>query len=99
MAALEKKLERMQEMERALERMHDLEDELDELREAEENNQRLRESNEQLRLELDKRDQAINEAVELICRLEAKIDELQAGRPASRPSTARPRSSDGPAED
>lgn len=86
-------------MERALERMHDLEDELDELREAEENNQRLRESNEQLRLELDKRDQAINEAVELICRLEAKIDELQAGRPASRPSTARPRSSDGPAED
>ncbi|KAN0071319.1 hypothetical protein V8E54_010750 [Elaphomyces granulatus] len=99
MATLEKKLERMQEMERALERMHDLEDELDELREAEENNQRLRESNEQLRLELDKRDQAINEAVELICRLEAKIDELQAGRPASRPSTARPRSSNGPAED
>ncbi|OXV07517.1 hypothetical protein Egran_04718 [Elaphomyces granulatus] len=89
MAALEKKLGRMQEMERALERMHDLEDELDELREAEENNQRLRESNEQLRLELDKRDQAINEAVELICRLEAKIDELQAGRP----------SNDGPAED
>ena len=75
--------------------MHDLEDELDELREAEENNQRLRESNEQLRLELDKRDQAISEAVELICQLEAKIDKLQADRPASRPSTARPRSSDG----
>jgi hypothetical protein len=87
MTILERKLERMREIEQELERMHDLEDELQELREVEENNQRLREANEQLGLELDKRDQAINEAVELICQLEAKTEAFQAGRPASRAST------------
>lgn len=93
MAALEKKLERMHEMEEELERMRGLEEELEELREVEENNQRLREQNEKLQLELDKRDQAIHEAVELICQLEAKIEELQADQTDSRPSTARPHSS------
>jgi len=97
-AALEKKLERMRELEEELERMRELEDELEELRDVEEHNQRLRESNEQLRLELDKRDQAITEAVELICKLEAKIEELQAGRNDSQPSTARPNPRDGPVE-
>ncbi|EEA20309.1 conserved hypothetical protein [Talaromyces marneffei ATCC 18224] len=79
-AGLEKRMERMHEMEEELKRMHDLEDELDELREVEENNQRLREENEQLQSELDRRDQAISEAVELICHLEAKVEELQTGR-------------------
>lgn len=73
--------------------MRGLEEELEELREVEENNQRLREQNEKLQLELDKRDQAIHEAVELICQLEAKIEEMQADQTDSRPSTARPRSS------
>lgn len=88
--ALEKKLERMQELEEELERMRGLEDELQELRDVEENNQRLRESNEQLRVELDKRDHAVTEAVELICQLEARIEEMERGRFESRPSTARP---------
>lgn len=79
-ATLEKKMERMHEMEKELERMHGLEDELDELREVEENNQRLRDANEELQSELDKRDQAISEAVELICQLETKVEELQTGR-------------------
>ncbi|KAL1871743.1 DNA replication complex GINS protein PSF3 [Paecilomyces lecythidis] len=88
-AALEKKLERMQELEEELERMHGLEDELQELRGVEEHNQRLRDSNEQLRLELDKRDHAVTEAVELICQLEARIEEMDGGRHDSRPPTAR----------
>jgi hypothetical protein len=78
-ANLERKMERMHEMEEELKRMHDLEDELDELREVEENNQRLREANEQLQSEVDRRDQAISEAVELICQLEAKVEELRTG--------------------
>ena len=82
--ALEKRLERMEEMEEEVKRMRGLEDELQELRNAEEDNQRLRDSNEQLRQELDKRDQAVTEAVELICELEARVDELHDG---SRPST------------
>ncbi|KAL1999683.1 hypothetical protein VTN02DRAFT_4185 [Thermoascus thermophilus] len=97
-AALEKKLERMREMEEELARMRELEEELEELRDVEENNQRLRESNEQLRLELDKRDQAVTEAVELICKLEARIEELEAGRTESQPGTARPHLRDGLAE-
>ncbi|KAL2839969.1 hypothetical protein BJY01DRAFT_218856 [Aspergillus pseudoustus] len=92
-SALEKKLERMQELEDELERMRKLEDEVQELRAAEEDNQRLRESNEQLRQEIDKRDQAVTEAVELICQLEAKVDELETG--STRPSTARPYMDDG----
>ncbi|KAE8377748.1 hypothetical protein BDV26DRAFT_262861 [Aspergillus bertholletiae] len=96
MAAMEKKLERMLEMEEELQRMRDLEDELQELRAAEEDNQRLRESNEQLRQEIDKRDQAVTEAVELICQLEARVEELEAAGDHSRPSTARPSTLDGP---
>jgi hypothetical protein len=89
-ATLEKKMERMHAMEEELERMHDIEDELDELREVEENNQRLREANEQLQSELDRRDQAISEAVELICQLESKVEELRAGRSESVSSAATP---------
>jgi hypothetical protein len=76
--------------------MRDLEEELQELRDVEEDNQRLRESNEQLRQEIDKRDQAVTEAVELICQLEARLEELEAGGLSSGPSAARPSSSDGP---
>ncbi|KAF7118814.1 hypothetical protein CNMCM5793_008443 [Aspergillus hiratsukae] len=96
MAVLEKRLERMQQLEEDVQRMRDLEEELQELRDVEEDNQRLRESNEQLRQEIDKRDQAVTEAVELICQLEARLEELEAGAPSSAPSTARPSSSDGP---
>ncbi|KAF7586591.1 hypothetical protein BBP40_008636 [Aspergillus hancockii] len=99
MAVLEKKLERMLEMEEELQRTQDLEDELQELREAEEDNQRLRESNEQLRQEIDKRDQAVTEAVELICQLEARVEELEATGDYSRPSTARPPTRSGPSSD
>lgn len=95
MALLEKKLERMQSMEQELERMHDIEDELDELRDVEQTNDRLREANEQLQSELDKRDQAISEAVDMICRLESKVDELQAGRSRSPSSTTTPQSNNG----
>ncbi|KAL4932210.1 uncharacterized protein BDV17DRAFT_216732 [Aspergillus undulatus] len=87
---LEKKLERMQELEDELERMRGLDEEVQELRAAEEDNQRLRESNEQLRQEIDKRDQAVTEAVELICQLEARVEELNTGSDISRPSTAQP---------
>ncbi|CBF81636.1 hypothetical protein AN5575.2 [Aspergillus nidulans FGSC A4] len=83
LSVLEKKLERMQELEDELERMRGLEDEVQELRAAEEDNQRLRESNEQLRQEIDKRDQAVTEAVELICQLEARVEELEKENPRS----------------
>ncbi|PKX92620.1 uncharacterized protein P174DRAFT_421669 [Aspergillus novofumigatus IBT 16806] len=96
MAVLEKRLERMQQLEEDVQRMRDLEEELQELRDVEEDNQRLRESNEQLRQEIDKRDQAVTEAVELICQLEARLEELEAGAISSRASTARPSSSNGP---
>lgn len=87
MRAMEKKLEQMQAMAKELERMRDLEDELEELREVEENNQRLREENEKLQKELDKRDAALAEAVELICKLEATVEELK-NASGSRPSTS-----------
>ncbi|GFF23144.1 hypothetical protein IFM58399_00186 [Aspergillus lentulus] len=96
MAVLEKRLERMQQLEDDVQRMRELEEELQELRDVEEDNQRLRESNEQLRQEIDKRDQAVTEAVELICQLEARLEELEAGALSSRASTARPSSSNGP---
>lgn len=86
----------MEELEEEVKRMRALEDELQELRHAEEDNQRLRESNEQLRQELDKRDQAVTEAVELICQLETKVAELEGAADPSRPSTARSLASDGP---
>ncbi|OAX85320.1 hypothetical protein ACJ72_00315, partial [Emergomyces africanus] len=94
--ALEKKVERMEGLEEEVQRLQGVEEELQELREVEANNQRLRESNEHLRLELDKRDQAVNEAVELICQLEAKIETLEAANDDDeRPLTARPHTSEG----
>ena len=90
MAVMEKKLERMAELQEELRRMERLEDELSELRDAEEDNHRLRESNEQLRHEIDKRDQAVTEAVDLICQLEAKVDRLESGGPMTRPAAAYP---------
>ncbi|OAL69565.1 hypothetical protein A7D00_6278 [Trichophyton violaceum] len=93
-SALEKKLEKMDELEEQVQHMELMDQELQELRATEEDNQRLRESNEELRSELDKRDQAVNEAVELICQLEAKLEALEAHREEERPVTARPCSSD-----
>ncbi|KAM5442057.1 hypothetical protein MferCBS31731_002886 [Microsporum ferrugineum] len=94
-ASLEKKLEKMQELEDQVQQMELMDQELQELRATEEDNQRLRESNEELRSELDKRDQAVNEAVELICQLEAKLEAVEAQKEEEdRPSTARPYSSD-----
>ncbi|EGE04873.1 hypothetical protein TEQG_03715 [Trichophyton equinum CBS 127.97] len=93
-SALEKKLEKMDELEEQVQHMELMDQELQELRATEEDNQRLRESNEELRSELDKRDQAVNEAVELICQLEAKLEALEAQREEERPVTARPCSSD-----
>ncbi|KAL4782850.1 hypothetical protein BJX76DRAFT_277199 [Aspergillus varians] len=90
LSLLEKKLERMQELEEELDRMRGLEEEVQELRAAEEDNQRLRQSNEQLRQDLDKRDQAVTEAVELICQLEARVEELAPSMDISRHSTAQP---------
>ncbi|EFR03792.1 hypothetical protein MGYG_06791 [Nannizzia gypsea CBS 118893] len=93
-SALEKKLEKMDELEEQVQHMELMDQELQELRATEEDNQRLRESNEELRSELDKRDQAVNEAVELICQLEAKLEALEAQREEERPQTARPYSGD-----
>ncbi|KAJ5762209.1 uncharacterized protein N7511_005591 [Penicillium nucicola] len=95
MGALEKKVERMEEMEGELARMHDLEAEIEELRATSKENQRLRESNEQLRSDLDKRDLAVTEAVELICQLESKIEVLENGGRSSRMSISRPMTADG----
>lgn len=89
MGVLEKKLERMKEMEEELQSMHKLQEEVEDLRSAEKDNRTLRESNEQLRQELDKRDQAVTEAVQLICQLEAKIDELETGGRTSQLSMSR----------
>ena len=96
MAALEKKVQRMDSMEEELRRLRGLEDEVQELRDAEADNQRLRESNEQLRQEIDRRDQAITEAVGMICLLESKVAQLQTGADTSRPSTARAYEDDDP---
>ncbi|PWY93388.1 hypothetical protein BO94DRAFT_341583 [Aspergillus sclerotioniger CBS 115572] len=96
MAALEKKVQCMESMEEELQRLRGLEDEVQELRDAEADNQRLRESNEQLRQEIDRRDQAITEAVGMICLLENKVAQLQAGADTSRPSTARAYEDDDP---
>ncbi|KAJ5374857.1 GINS complex [Penicillium concentricum] len=95
MAVYEKKLERMAEMEEQLAHMHDLVVEVEELRTTEKDNQILRESNEQLRIDLDKRDLAVTEAVELICQLESKLEMLENGGRASRLSMSRPMTADG----
>ncbi|KAI2730482.1 hypothetical protein CBS147332_2334 [Penicillium roqueforti] len=94
LAMYEKKLERMAEMEEQLAHMDDLMAEVEELRTTEKENQTLRESNEQLRNDLDKRDLAVTEAVELICQLESKLDLLENGR-GSRLSMSRPMTADG----
>ncbi|KAJ5297693.1 hypothetical protein PENANT_c005G04547 [Penicillium antarcticum] len=95
MSTLEKKVERMEAMEEELARMHDLAAEVEELRATNKENQRLRESNEQLRSDLDKRDLAVTEAVELICQLESKIDMLENGGRSSRMNMSRPTTADG----
>ncbi|KAJ9489664.1 hypothetical protein VN97_g3599 [Penicillium thymicola] len=95
MAVYEKKLERMADMEEQLAHMDDLVAEVEELRTTEKENQTLRESNEQLRIDLDKRDLAVTEAVELICQLESKIDMLENGGRGSRLSMSRPMTADG----
>ncbi|KAJ6129757.1 hypothetical protein N7512_002537 [Penicillium capsulatum] len=79
MGALEKKVQRMHEMEEELERMHKVEEEMEQLRSAEKENKTLRETNERLRGELKTKDQAVAEAVQFICSLETKIEELQSG--------------------
>lgn len=89
MGNLEKKLERMKSMEEELSRMHKLEEEVEELREAEKDNRRLRESNEELRQELDRRDQAVTEAVQFICQLESKLEQLELGGRTSQMSPSR----------
>ena len=88
MSAMEKKLARMDELEEEVQRLRGVEDELQELQHVEEDNQRLRESNDELRQELDNRDQAVTEAVDLICQLEAKLDELEGKGNQSRPSSS-----------
>jgi hypothetical protein len=95
MKILEQKLERMTEMEEQLAHMDELVAEVEELRTTEKDNQTLRESNEKLRSDLDKRDLAITEAVDLICQLETKIDVLENGGRTSKMSMSRPRTADG----
>lgn len=90
MGTMEKKMERMQEMEEELQHMHQLEEEVVELRAVKEHNRSLQESNDKLKEELHKRDQAVTEAVQLICHLEAKIDEIETREcPTSQASLAR----------
>lgn len=90
LSTLEKKLERMDELEEEVQRMRGLEDEVQELRAAQADNQRLLETNEQLQQELDKRDQAVTEAVDLICQLEARMEELGMDLDVSNPSATYP---------
>lgn len=80
MDSMKKKLERMQELEEQVQQMELIEEELQGLRDVEVHNQMLRETNEQLQVELGTRDQAIGEAVDLICDLETRIDELELGQ-------------------
>lgn len=70
----------MEELEKQAERMNELENELTDLRNAAKENQRLKQLNNDLRRELEKRDQAVTEAVDLICQLET---EVEAGRATS----------------
>ncbi|CEO60084.1 hypothetical protein PMG11_04727 [Penicillium brasilianum] len=89
MKQLREKVQRMEEMEVELQRMHKLEEEVMELRSVEKKNQRLREENQLLSQELEKRNVAVTEAVQLICQLEAKIDELESGGRTSQMSMSR----------
>ncbi|KAF3388801.1 hypothetical protein F1880_004195 [Penicillium rolfsii] len=89
MRQMREKVQRMEAMEAELQRMHKLEEEVQELRQAGKKNQRLREENELLSQELEKRNVAVTEAVQLICQLEAKIDELESGGRTSQMSMSR----------
>lgn len=89
MKQLREKVQRMEEMEVELQRMHKLEEEVLELRNVGKENQRLHEENEILSQELEKRNVAVTEAVQLICQLEAKIDELESGGRTSQMSMSR----------
>lgn len=95
MKILEQKLERMAEMEEQIAYMDELEAEVHELRAAAKENKTLREANQQLRSDFDNRDQAVVEAVDLICQLEAKIEVLENGGRISKMSMSRPRTADG----
>ncbi|KAJ5637950.1 hypothetical protein N7490_007829 [Penicillium lividum] len=77
MTAMEKKLERMHAMEEELGRLRVLEEEVVELRAINKRTQGLREANTQLRLDLDTKDKAVEEAVQWICKLEAENEELK----------------------
>ena len=77
MKQLREKVQRMDEMEAELLRVHDLEEQVRALQDVDRENQRLREQNELLCRELDKRNLAVTEAVQLICQLEAKLDSLE----------------------
>lgn len=89
MRQMREKVQRMEAMEAELQRMHKLEEEVLELRSVGEKNQRLRKENELLSQELEKRNVAVTEAVQLICQLEAKIDELESGGRTSQMSVSR----------
>ncbi|OKO92780.1 hypothetical protein PENSUB_12765 [Penicillium subrubescens] len=89
MRQMREKVQRMEAMEAELQRMHKLEEEVVELRNVGKKNQRLREENELLSQELEKRNVAVTEAVQLICQLEAKIDELESGGRTSQMSMSR----------
>ncbi|KAI9777597.1 MAG: hypothetical protein M1839_008651 [Geoglossum umbratile] len=72
-------------------RMTELEEQLEQAKELEAENEELQEVNEQLLLELEKRDKAIEEAVGIICELEEKVERLEEDMMTeTRPSTAQP---------
>lgn len=95
MKILEQKLDRMAEMEEQLAYMDELEAEVQELRAVARENKTLHEANKQLRSDFSNRDQAVVEAVDLICQLEAKIEVLENGGRVSKMSMSRPRTADG----
>lgn len=95
MKILEQKLGRMAEMEEQLAHMDQLEAEVKELRGVANENRMLREANKQLSSDFKNRDQAVVEAVDLICQLETKIDVLENGGRTSKMSMSRPRTADG----
>ncbi|KAJ9618753.1 hypothetical protein H2203_008958 [Taxawa tesnikishii (nom. ined.)] len=77
---LRKKMEKMQEQNASLiERIANVD-------KVEEVNRELMDINDKLVKQLELREQAVNEAVDVICELESKVDRLEAAR--SRPSTA-----------
>ncbi|KAJ5496096.1 hypothetical protein N7539_001212 [Penicillium diatomitis] len=77
MKQLREKVQRMEEMEADLLRVHQLEEEVQVLQNVKRENQRLHEQNELLCRELDKRNLAVTEAVQLICQLEAKLNAFE----------------------